>query len=63
MSIAAKTEDGKIFVESIDCVSVRAGNGWMFDYLNMAKLQKVAIDGASGQQILADDMKERKCKI
>ena len=63
VSIAAKTEDGKIFVETIDCASVRAGNGWIFEYLHNPKLEKVVIDGASGQQNLADQMKEYKVKI
>ena len=62
VSIASKTTDGKIFVEAIDCVSVRAGNGWLFDYLRNPKVTKVAIDGASGQQILADQIKEYKFK-
>lgn len=63
MSIAAKTVDGRIFVETIDCVSVRAGNRWMFDYFRNPKVQKVVIDGASGQQMLADQMKEEGIKI
>jgi phage terminase large subunit-like protein len=58
MSIAAKTTDGKVFVETIDCVSVRAGNSWMFDYFKNPKVQKIAVDGASGQQTLADQMKD-----
>lgn len=58
MSIAAKTSDGKIFVETIDCVSVRAGNKWMFDYFKNPKVKMIAIDGAGSQQILADQMKE-----
>ena len=58
VSIAAKTEDGHIFVETIDCVSVRAGNGWIFEYLHNPKVEKIVIDGASGQQILADQMKD-----
>lgn len=62
LSIAAKTEDGKIFVEAIACESVRAGNGWIFEYLHNPKLEKIAIDGASGQQILADEMKQYKIK-
>ncbi len=62
VSIAAKTEDGKIFVEAIDCASVRAGNGWIFEYLHNPNLDKVAIDGASGQSILADQMKQFKLK-
>lgn len=63
MSIAARTSDGKIFVETIDCVSVRAGNKWMFDYFKNPKVQKIVVDGASGQQILADQMKEEGFKI
>lgn len=56
MSIASRTTDGHIFVESIDCVSVRAGNGWIFEYLFNPKIGKIAIDGASGQKLLADQM-------
>lgn len=62
VSIAARTTDGKIFVETIDCASVRAGNGWIFEYLHNPNLEKVAIDGASGQQILADQMKNFKMR-
>lgn len=62
MSIATRTDDGKIFIETIDCVSVRAGNRWMFDYLKNPNVQKVVIDGASGQQMLADQMKEAGIK-
>lgn len=58
LSIAAKTKDGKIFVETIDCTSVRAGNGWLFDFIRNPKVNKVAIDGASGQQVLADQLKQ-----
>lgn len=58
LAIAAKTKDGRIFVESIDCVSVRAGFGWMFEYFHNPKVAGVAVDGASGQKMLADDMKQ-----
>jgi hypothetical protein len=49
-------------VETLDCVSVRAGNGWIFEFLKNPKVVSVAIDGASGQQILADQIKEYKFK-
>lgn len=62
MSIAAKTKDGKVFVETIDCVSVRNGNKWMMDYFKNPKVQSIAIDGASGQQILADQMNKEGIK-
>lgn len=63
MSIASKTEDGKVFVETIDCVSVRAGNRWMFEFFKNPKVKKVAIDGVSGQQVLADQMKQEGFKL
>lgn len=62
LSIASRTTDGHIFVESVDCVSVRAGNGWIFEYLYNPKVDKVAIDGASGQQLLATQMREHGIK-
>lgn len=58
LSIASKTKDGRIFVETIDCTSVRAGNGWLFDFIKNPKVNKVAIDGASGQQLLADQIQK-----
>lgn len=58
MSVAAKTKDGKVFVEAIDCREVRAGTDWIFKYLTTWKAKKVVIDGANGQQLLATEMKE-----
>jgi phage terminase large subunit-like protein len=58
VSIAAKTTDDKIFVETIDCRPIREGNGWIFDFLHNPKVIKVAIDGANGRSILANAMKE-----
>ncbi len=60
LSIAVKTNDDKVFVETIDCQSVRSGNAWVLNFLNNADIQQVVIDGRSGQQILADEMKEYK---
>lgn len=62
VSIAAKTADGRIFVEGIDCRSQRAGNGWILDFLAKASVEKTVVDGASGQELLAVDMKKRKIK-
>lgn len=63
LSVAAKTTDGKVFVETIDCVSIRAGNKWMLDYFKNPKVAKVVIDGVNGQQTLADDMKNLGLKV
>jgi phage terminase large subunit-like protein len=62
LSIAVKTVDGFIFVESIDCQSVRNGNLWIIDFLRQADVQKVVIDGANGQQLLANEMKDFRLK-
>lgn len=58
LSIACKSTDNKIFVESIDCRKIKGGNVWIVDFLSKADIQQVAIDGANGQQVLADDMAE-----
>ena len=58
LSIAAKTVDDDIFVECIDCQSVRNGNYWIIDFLKNADIEKIVIDGASGQNILSNELKE-----
>lgn len=62
MSIAVKTKGGKIFVETIDCQDVKAGNLWIVEFLQNPSIRKVVVDGANGQKLLADDMKEYKIK-
>ena len=62
MSIACKTGDGKIFVEAIDCRPMRAGDGWIVDFLSKAQWEKAAVDGANGQELLAQAMKRKKLK-
>lgn len=61
MSVAVKTEDENIFVEAIDCRSIRIGNDWILDFLNSSYIEKVIVDGAA-QTILADEMKEIRLK-
>lgn len=36
LSIAVKTADDRIFVETIDCQSVRNGNQWIINFLMVA---------------------------
>lgn len=62
MSIAVKTNDKKIFVESIDCCETKVGNAWILNFLAQASVEKVVVDGASGQQLLANEMKDMKLK-
>lgn len=62
LSIAAKTKNGDIFIESYDCRSVRNGNYWIIDFLKQADVKTVVVDGASGQSLLSDEMKEAGLK-
>lgn len=62
MSIAVKTKSSKIFVEAIDCRPVRAGDGWLLDFLSRADVDTVIVDGANGQGLLAEAMKQAKLK-
>ena len=62
MSIAVKTNTGDIFVESIDCQSIRQGNTWIIAFLKQADVQEVIIDGASRQSILEGEMKDARIK-
>src|SRR5690625_3788550 len=62
MSIAVKTEDDKIFVEAIDCQSLRNGYAWIIHFLRNADVQTVVVDGANGQKILEEAMKDAKLK-
>lgn len=62
MSVASKTENGKIFVEVLDCRPIRAGNAWILEYLTAIKPEKVVVDGANGQNVLAEEMKDARMK-
>lgn len=63
LSIAVKTKEDKIFVETIDCREARGGNMWIIQFLSNPSIKKIIVDGANGQQILADDMKEYRLKL
>lgn len=62
LSIAVKTKDGRIFAEIIDCCPMRSGSKWIVDFLKAADVESVVIDGANGQRILADELKNAHFK-
>lgn len=62
LAIAVRTKDGHIFVEAVDCRPVRAGNAWILEFLRNAKIKQTVVDGASGQQLLAEEMREEHIK-
>lgn len=58
LSIAVKTKEDDVFVETIDCQSIRNGNDWIIGFLRKADVQEVVIDGANGQSLLAEEMED-----
>lgn len=56
MTIAIKTQDGNIFVESIDCRSTKTGDDWILAFLQNRHIAQIVIDGASGQETLRDEI-------
>lgn len=65
LSIAVNTEEGKMFVEVVDCRPVRAGNAWIVNFIKQAEpnIAKISIDGASGQIKLSEDLKDAGVKL
>lgn len=62
VAIAAKTMNAKVFIECIDCRPVSEGVAWILEFCLKADVAQIVIDGASGQSLLADTMKQAKLK-
>ncbi|MGQ7322837.1 terminase, partial [Streptococcus suis] len=62
LSIAVRTKDGQFFVETIDCQSVRNGSAWLVAFLKQADVAQIVIDGASGQKMLEEELKDSKIR-
>lgn len=62
LSLAVKTSDGRVFVESIDCRNQRDGNAWVINYLLKVKAAGVLVDGASGLETFVGECKKQKVK-
>ena len=62
LSVACKTEDGRTFVESIDCRNQRDGNAWALNFIIKTKARGVLVDGASGLETFMRECKEQKIK-
>lgn len=61
MALAVKA-GAKVFIEAIDCRPIKDGPTWILDFLRKANVKAVAIDGASGKNLLSDGMKLAKLK-
>ena len=62
MSVATKTDDGRVFFECIDCQPIRNGNYWMVSTLLKMQPEVIAIDGRGAQDILKAELDESKVK-
>lgn len=56
LAVAVKTADERVFVEAIDCRSVRDGNSWIISFLQNPHAVSVVVDGAGNQDILKEEM-------
>lgn len=62
LSVAAKTTDGKVFVEAIDCRPVRSGIEWLLPFFKNPGYAGVIIDGDTGGEMLQDLLKDNKVR-
>ena len=62
LSLAVRTDDGRIFVESIDCRNQRDGNEWILNFIMKCNFQTILVDGASGVETFLKECKEQKLK-
>lgn len=61
LSLACRTWDNQIFVESIDCRPISAGNAWILSFLKSVNYSNCVIDGNGGGE-LAKEMIDLKLK-
>lgn len=62
LAAAVKLDDGRIFIEAIDCRPIRDGNAWLMPFLRNSHAEAVVIDGAGNQTVLAAEMKDAEVK-
>lgn len=60
LSVASQTVDGRVYVEHVRMEPARNGVDWILEYARNPHTEKVIVDGASGQQLLADALKDAK---
>lgn len=63
MSIAVRTTDGRIFLETIDCESQATGFGWIVRFLSRARVGAVAVDGKGKTELLQEALKQNGVRV
>lgn len=54
LSLAVRTTDGRIFVETYNCASQARGFGWMIDFVSKAKPDVIVVDGKGKSNMLTE---------
>lgn len=62
LSVASKTNEGKIFVETLFCRPTTQGVEWIGDFLSKVNYHECVSDGKAGEQMLLDVAKEKKLR-
>ena len=62
LSVAVKTVDGKVFVETVDCRHQSEGFGWLTDFLRKAKPYATVIDGKGKSTLLSAAIADERLK-
>lgn len=63
MSVACLTEDKRVLVDVVNRKSVKEGNDWIVNFLRHADVKRIAIDGANGQAVLKENLKDARVKV
>lgn len=63
MSVAVKTRDGQIFVETIDCQSQIKGFDWMLRFIQCGCISNVVIDGKGKSELLKEAIADMKTEF
>lgn len=58
MSVAVKTRDGKIYVETIDCQSQIRGFDWMLRFIKNGYISTVVIDGKGKSELFKQELEQ-----
>ena len=62
MSVACLTKEKRILIDVVDRKSVKDGNDWIINFLRHADVKRIVIDGANGQAVLKETLKNARIK-
>lgn len=63
LSIAVRTTDGKIFLETIGCNPQAKGFEWIVSFIRNARINTVVIDGKGKSELLVDALKNNGVNV